>query len=705
MVRRNTSAGDELLSLAMVRFGNLTAAEAILMRAAGVGTQAKAATQPGDQRLNQDSEWGSWEKWGAHRTVRAEVLRWLCVERAAAALSHPRGVQLQDARVEGRLDCEGTSITRMIWLTSCAIADGVELRDARVRTLFLPGCHVGGISADRVDVRGSMLLRERFSAKGEVRLRGAKIGGNLECDTSTFENTDGVALNADGIDVRGGVFLRRGFSAKGEVRLPSAKIGSVLDCGKGTFENASGIALNADGIDVRGGVFLNGGFSAKGEVRLLDARIGVLTCIKGAFENPDGDALSADRIDVRGGVFLREGFSAKGQVRLPAARIVGDLNCIGTIDNADRTALNADGIDVKGDVLLRNGFSSKGEVRLLGAKIGGSLECDNGAFSNAGGMALNADSIDVRDSVCLQDGFVAVGDVTMVNARIRNNFQCWKGSFTRDLDLDRATIGQTLQLSRSRAAPAAVSGVLDLSDARIARIEDCTAAWDQITGLNLHGLSYGSFVHGSPVDAKERLAWLRKGLGDTFLPQPYRQLARALARMGHEHEAVKVRQAEFRARRKSEAPKKWWHPRGRLLWTGRWLVDLALGCGFRPMRPLLFMVTLALTGWAVFAYANAHNLMVPASDVVLTSEPYVNRHEVPHGYEPMYALIYSLDAMLPFADLHQEKFWLPHVVWLRVYHWVHIGLGWTLGTFFAVGLVSLVRAKEKMEEGEGGKEE
>ncbi len=103
------------------------------------------------------------------------------------------------------------------------------------------------LSADGVDVKGDVLLGQGFTAEGEVRLPGAQIGGQLTCIGGAFKNPpklakdgkalegSGTALIADGVDVKGDVFLRQGFTAEGEVRLPGAKIGGQLSCTGGTL--------------------------------------------------------------------------------------------------------------------------------------------------------------------------------------------------------------------------------------------------------------------------------------------------------------------------------------------------------------------------------------------------------------------------------------------------------------------------------------
>ena len=81
-----------------------------------------------------------------------------------------------------------------------------------------------------------------------------------------------------------------GFSARGEVRLVTARIGGQLDCTGGTFmkgpEDASS-ALCADGAKVKGAVIFRDGFRAEGEVHIVGADIGIdLDCSGGKIRKP-----------------------------------------------------------------------------------------------------------------------------------------------------------------------------------------------------------------------------------------------------------------------------------------------------------------------------------------------------------------------------------------------------------------------------------
>jgi len=289
---------QELLQLATTRFGQLSEAEAKLLRAAPKGDQAVCG--PSGDFNDPSNDPSKADEWGPERRVRAELIRWLCTEREAASRVDPKGIQLVGAKVTGRLDLSFANVPFPLCLLRCCLTHQIIVASARLPALYLNGSRTRSITADGVTVFGNVFLRAAFTAEGEVRLLGAQIGGDLDCSGGVFRNPpqkdvpeSGKALNADGINVRGNVFLRRGFTSEGEVRLLGAQIGGDLDCHGGHFKNPpkgnlpeSGKALYADGVNVRGGVILREGFTAEGEVRFLSAQIGaVLDCSGGKFKN------------------------------------------------------------------------------------------------------------------------------------------------------------------------------------------------------------------------------------------------------------------------------------------------------------------------------------------------------------------------------------------------------------------------------------
>jgi hypothetical protein len=348
-----------LESLARARFDNLTAAEIKLLQAAPKGELAVCgASGRNDDPLNDPAKA---EEWQAERHIRAELIRWICVDRRAKELVDPGGVRVYGAKVVDTLNLAYVTVPFPLVLWLCHSMAELNLRGADLPVLDLQGTWVQSVAADGMTVRGNLFLRYGFHAVIEVRLQRAKIGLDLDCGGGTFGGTrSGDALSADGAIVGGTVFFNQGFSARGNVRLVKADIGGALDCSGGRFENPpsvgdieSGYALSADNVVVSGTIFLNKGFTSKGGVRLLGAQVGGnLDCSAAAFENPlmpgipqSGNALSADNVVVNGTVFFNSGFTCRGDVRLPGAEISGNLTC----DSATFVgSLLAEGVSVKG---------------------------------------------------------------------------------------------------------------------------------------------------------------------------------------------------------------------------------------------------------------------------------------------------------------------------------------------------------------------
>ena len=224
--------------------------------------------------------------------------------------------------IEGKLVLGFAKIAFPLSIQDSALPEGMVFQRAHVVALFLNGTHTGPINADGLRVDYDLVMRNGFRAMGEVRLLGAKIGGNLSCVNGHFSDPNGNALSADGVKVGGTVFLANGFQATGEVRLLGAKIGRDFVCINGHFNNPNGKALNADRVEVGGNVLLKDEFQATGEVCLLGAKIGGnLECDNSHFSNPNGKALNADRVDVKGSVFLRDQFQAEGVVDFSIATV------------------------------------------------------------------------------------------------------------------------------------------------------------------------------------------------------------------------------------------------------------------------------------------------------------------------------------------------------------------------------------------------
>lgn len=243
-----------LEEMAKKKFGNLSAAEERVVQAASDGAVADCSGLGGD---------GGPEKadaWPAARNVRAFLIRWLCVDREAGKQVDPRGVQVCGARITGKLDLSFTNLLFPLVLEGCRLEHDLDLGWAKMPVLSLEGSWTGAIRANGLKLDSSLFLRSGFHAEGEVVLRGASIGGNLDATGGTFKNPDGDALSADGAKISGSVFLRpwldpegvvkNQFAAEGEVSLVGAEVNGQMD-----VDNAYLDKLNLESADITGPFF------------------------------------------------------------------------------------------------------------------------------------------------------------------------------------------------------------------------------------------------------------------------------------------------------------------------------------------------------------------------------------------------------------------------------------------------------------------
>jgi sRNA-binding regulator protein Hfq len=667
-------APEALLQLAQARFAPLRDAERTLLAAAPLGETAWCG--PSSKDFDPGNNPAKADGWGPERSIRAGLIRWLCIDREARDYVDPLGIHAHGARIEGSLDLSFVSVHFPLALRCCSLKEETKLRFLHIPTVSFAGSSVRSINAERAKVAGTMSLSNGFSCEGEVQLLGARIGSNLDCGAGRFRNPAGKALRADRIRIHGSLFLRNGFAAEGEVRLLGAEIGGNFECNDGSFANPSGSAISGDRMNVQGSVFLRDGFSAEGEVRLLGAQVsGNLECNGGKFKNPGGCALVADRVNVKGNVLLLNGFVAEGGVDLPGAQIGNNLSCDGGVfRNPRATALNADSVNVRGFVGMRGGFSADGEVNLLSAQIGDNFECDGGSFKNAAGKALNADRVGVQGDVLLRDGFSAEGEVSFANS------------------ITKGTLVWTGVRNAERVS-------LNLSNAAAGAISDDKSCWPAVGKLNLDGFVYEHIASGL-TDTKNRLAWL--ALQQPFTPQPYRQLAKVMRNAGVDRGARRVLFAlEDHLWREEDTFS------SALL---RGPLSLVVGYGYYPLRALAGLVILVLVGWGIFAAARSARAMVPTDEKAY--ELFKTTGATPAHYQPLGPLVYSLENSLPLVKLGQTDRWQPdptpgadaaHAAsdpprtsalmsrLLFAFQRLQVLLGWILATLFVAGVTGIVQ--------------
>jgi hypothetical protein len=306
----DVATGLTLRQIAAGRFDDISPAEQKLFDAAGNGKHADCTS------LSEED-----------RTIRGELLSWLCTDPQATAQITYRGISVVGAEVVKKVDLKWAKISFPITASRCVFEGEIDLRYGHFASLELFHSSVQELVAFGTHFEGNLFLGNDFKAKGKVNLLGAKIDGTFSCVGGEFtSNGETPALNASDVEVKGGLFLRRGFKAEGGVNLVRAKIDGDLDCVGGEFtSNGETPALNASGVEVKGSVYLNAdldrGFKAEGGVNLVGAKIGGdLACAGGELiGNDKAPALNANSAKIDGAVVFREGFAAEGTVSFVAA--------------------------------------------------------------------------------------------------------------------------------------------------------------------------------------------------------------------------------------------------------------------------------------------------------------------------------------------------------------------------------------------------
>lgn len=641
------SAYTRLHSLVKAEFGELSVAEERLVKSVVSGIAADCAE--GIERpfsLEQISEEDQ-----AFR-VRVQVLRWLCLDRSGATLVEAKGVHVRHAYIVGRLDLSYVNLRFPLTLTDCVLHDGVTFTQADLRALSLDGSHCGPIDGTQAVVRGSLTMRDGFIAAGQVRLSGASVHGSLEMSDGRFLNKGGDAIVANGLGVAGSLLMDKTFLAEGSVRLVGATVGKMFVCSGARFVNAGGEALSADGMRVGSSILFDRKFRAWGEVRMLGAQVhGDLSCRGARMLNPRGDALSADGVRVHGSINLNRGFRAIGRVRLIGAEVKRDLTCRDAwLRNHGGDALVADRSAIRGNVYFDGNFACNALVQVRASRVGGDMHFLSCRFHGTGPTGLMAE-----------------------NVQVEGKFS-WKG----------------IQLANETT--------LNLSYASVSQLADDEDSWPRAGRLILNGFGYRAIVEG-PSDARRRLVWVQRQPSKPFYTQPYDQLASVLQRAGYDGEATQVAIAREDAKLK-------YGDLSVLSMLQQAFLKYFGDYGYRPHhRAMKWAIFFVVIGTFVFYFGFEAHQFSPTRERVYLDDMYVVQGLLPEDYPAFNPLVYSIDALVPFLELHQEEYWLPNAnrrcgigdtrlpcgSMLRIYLWLHIVMGWVVTTLFAIGFSGVVK--------------
>jgi hypothetical protein len=227
LVGTNISAnpGATLEAMAQQKFGaSLTAAERTLLRSAPLRDVPWFG--PSDDPDNPVNDTAHADKWGADRTVRAEVVSWMLADQNAAQFVHPSGLALAGARIDGSLDLSYATVGRPLTLIRCYIPDGINLLAAHTQDITVRRSRTGPIFGNLSIIHGdaSFLIGDF----GPISFMRARIDGTLDLSGARILDVTDDAVDLIEANIDGDVLFHEGFTTDGIVYARLAKIGHDL---------------------------------------------------------------------------------------------------------------------------------------------------------------------------------------------------------------------------------------------------------------------------------------------------------------------------------------------------------------------------------------------------------------------------------------------------------------------------------------------
>jgi hypothetical protein len=144
-------------------------------------------------------------QWGPERTIGSSLLRKVLIDGNAGSSLADQPLEIIGARIDGVADFRATSVTRPIYFLRCVFTRMIDCTDARMSTTSFQKCGLVGLRARYTQFSGSVLLRECQIA-GPLDLLSASVSRDVDLRGSKLSAL--APINADRVDVGGSVYLR-----------------------------------------------------------------------------------------------------------------------------------------------------------------------------------------------------------------------------------------------------------------------------------------------------------------------------------------------------------------------------------------------------------------------------------------------------------------------------------------------------------------
>lgn len=735
-----------------------------------------------DRQLDvHDSNPPEWARLPAKEVLRLAVdpgsggmLRW--VRRGSTTV-----LSFADRFITDVLDLRALDLPYLLEFLRCRFERAPDVRQASLAGIEFTGCWLPGLNARNAQSKNDVVLVDTTVEDGSVDLTDARITGSLVLTDSRLRHPGQRALFADRLAISGAL-LATGLDVVGQVRIPGARTGGNVNLSGASLSNPDGCALDGNGLQVDGNLMLGTDkmtgrrFVVRGGIFLPSAQVASDLSLRGAHLVPASEgnanwplddpyyesrtALIADRIRVDGNLDLDQRFSSRGMVRIVNGRIGGSLRLIeAEIDIADgrsapydNSALFLNGTEVVGDFDAR-GARITGEIRLLDLRVARSMSLDGAYLANPGDDVLAARGCVIGSNFECRDADI-YGSVSMQGARIGANVDLRAstltkpGRYTRDqrvkpcLDIRGITIGRDLicaggqegsfsavgeirmqraDIGRQANFNGAMLGATDdgvalnafgarvpelllllakppvgrvvLRQAHCASLDDDANLWHASGALSLDGFQYDALRRSIRLadDAAVllRLRWLRTALRGAYRPGPYEQLAAMLRSAGNDEHAdtVLLNKQRYRYAAMAKGFHLLWLPVLVLVWS--WLQRWMVGYGYRPVRALGWLVVLLAVGTLWFGQVPSHCHLVvsdPPSFRDYRFCPLTNQDD----HLVWNSFLFTLDQLIPIVDFGNKNRWAL----TGVSQWLAATLqaaGWLLATTVATAVTRILR--------------
>jgi hypothetical protein len=202
---------------------------------------------------------------GIRRGLPAVLLRRCCSDLRDQV--DPQGIRLRGAMVSGCLDLSGMDVPFPLRFDGCEFDSALAVEGATLHELALTGSRLPGLlgngvrvhrdlDVSRSTVTGAHWTTASSTKRSAIWLCESEIGGRLLCADTVIRSDGERSVQADLMHTGGTVRLVGQFTARGEVRLLGARIDGSLDLNGAHLESPTGLALDVSEAVIGGSMFV-----------------------------------------------------------------------------------------------------------------------------------------------------------------------------------------------------------------------------------------------------------------------------------------------------------------------------------------------------------------------------------------------------------------------------------------------------------------